>query len=103
MNGYYYEDDDWSVIFVPYSFVGKIRNNEIYISLNPDTLERLTLAFVNEREIVEENLRLGNWAGFEIGGEGIEEICSLCFNNREQEAGGIAVDICKQVLNIINF
>jgi hypothetical protein len=103
MKGYYYKNSDEDGMFlVPYLFIGKVCNNRLYVSMSPDKLEDLSLAIMNSREAVKENLALGKWAEFEIDGNGIEKICSFCFDKKEEEAGVIAADICKEMLSIFN-
>jgi len=101
MIGYYLEEKGVKTVIVPYLFTVRINSDNTHIIFDPDCLEQTVYALIRNQEFVEENVKLGRWTRLEINGKPLKDICSLCSDGKTGEAGKIAVEICREVVNHI--
>ncbi|MFH1710758.1 MAG: hypothetical protein ABH840_00435 [Nanoarchaeota archaeon] len=99
---YYYEEEGISHVIVPYVFSARVEGGSVRIFLNPNRLERITERLIENRDIIEEKVKIGQWTKLKLDGEGLREICSLCFGGNTYEAGRIAVGVCQEVMEFIH-
>jgi len=98
---YYFEEAGVKSVVVPYLFTARINSDNTHVIFDPDCLEQTVYALIRTKEFVEENVKLGRWTRLELNGKSLKDICSLCFDGKTDEAGRIAVELCRGVLNHI--
>jgi len=100
---YYFEEKGARAVVVPRLFTARIADNAAQIVLDPDCLEQTAYELVSKEEMVEENVKIGKWRRLEIEGQQLKDICSLCIDGKTYEAGRVAVDVCREVLEHIKL
>ena len=98
---YYFEEKGDKNVVVPYLFTARVNRENTHIIFDPDCLKKTAYYLINNKETVDENVKTGLWIRLKIDGEPLKDICSLCFDGKTDEAGRIAIEICRGVFEHI--
>lgn len=100
MRGFYYPHKGEYIIIIPYVLSGRLSDEGMKISFEPNDLERGVLFLRQNWEAVSEKLRFGvnGWTSFSVGERYTMEITNHCFKGRVGDAFRIARNLIECIV-----